>query len=187
MDKVTINGIVALEKCHFIGTVKFQPMEEKFNHTINENYKNLEKLVTAKDLALSQNSFAKSTLCIYKSVSPQEPYTACFVNALEVDLKKCNQDSILKGVYKDPNSTNDAPSLECGTIPAQKYVLKVTYEGSYQKLGSAWWQADVYVKKHGLIRDYGYSPFERYIVPASNSQDEKAVTEIYIPLLNNSK
>ncbi|UQY80272.1 GyrI-like small molecule binding domain 10 [Candidatus Hepatincola sp. Av] len=186
MDKVTIHGIVATEKMHFIGIVKFQDMIEKFNNIINENYKELEQLVNNKDLVIKQTDFAKATLCLYKSVSPQEPYNACFVNAIEVDLQKCKKELVVHGAYKDVETTK-AKQLECGTIPAQKYVLKVTYEGSYQKLGNAWAQADAYVKKHGLVRDYGYSPLERYIVTANNSEDENAITEIYIPLLHNGK
>ncbi|MCL2566742.1 MAG: GyrI-like domain-containing protein [Alphaproteobacteria bacterium] len=172
MSRTTIVGIQSFTKLFFIGIENHQSMPEKFNNVINENYTKLENLVKKGALAIKQSSFSAATLCIYHSVNPTEPYMAAFANAIEIDPQASKRENI--EALLDGDKT-----ILAGTIPDQKFMLKVIHEGSHESLGSSWQAADAYLKEKGLVRDSGYSPFERYVVISGDS----SITEIYIPLL----
>jgi effector-binding domain-containing protein len=176
MSKTTIVGIQPFAKLFFIGIEKHQSMPEKFNNVMNENYTKLQDFVKKGTLVLKQDNFGAATLCIYHSVNPTEPYMAAFVNAIEINPQASKRENI--EALLDGDKT-----ILAGTIPEQKFMLKVIHEGSTESLGSSWQAADAHLKELGLVRDSGYSPFERYVVIGSDSKDEKAITEIYIPLL----
>jgi len=79
-------------------------------------------------------------------------------------------------------------NLVYGVIPPQKFVLKITLEGSYINLPDAWMAGCKYIQDHKLSFDTFLPAWEEYTVPMDeNRDDSKSVTEIYIPVLTDGK
>lgn len=106
-------------------------------------------------------------------------------------------------LYNDLNELNDSaiysvgiftPSLVItptdsnvlnGMMPAQK-VVKTTLKGDRENIGEAWDRAFQYLAENDLQADEDKKPFEVYKTDATILNPANHITEIYIPIVDNS-